>query len=183
MKARVTLLGHPVHQILVAVPIGLFVIAVIFDIIVAFKPMEQLSTASFWNISAGVLGGLFAAVFGLLDWTKIPKGTRAKRLGIFHAIVNVAAVAAFAGAAVLRWEEPAYFATTAALVLELVGFVVVGVGGWAGGELVDRLGIGVHEHAHADAPSELSGRSITGNATPRADEPRIPVDGHQGLLS
>jgi hypothetical protein len=32
------------------------------------------------------------------------------------------------------------------------------VAGWLGGELVDRLGVGVDDGAHLDAPSSLSGR-------------------------
>lgn len=181
MKARVTLLGHPVHQVLVAIPLGLFVIAVLFDIITAFRPIEALAIASYWNLVAGVIGALLAAVFGSIDWTKIPKHTRARRLGIYHALVNVIATVAFAGAVALRWDADSYFVTTAALLLELAGFVIVGVGGWMGGELVDRLGIGVHEHAHADAPSSLSTRSITANATPPRED-RIPVGSEHGLL-
>jgi uncharacterized membrane protein len=171
-----------VHQVLVAIPIGMFVIAVLFDIITAFVPIQALAIASYWNVIAGVAGALFAAVFGLIDWTKIPKRTRARRLGIYHALVNVTATVAFAGAAYLRFTADSYFVTTPALLLELAGFVIVGVGGWMGGELVDRLGIGVHEHAHADAPSSLSTRSITANATPRREN-WIPAGGdHSGLL-
>jgi uncharacterized membrane protein len=181
MKARITLLGHPVHQALVAIPIGLYVIAVLFDIITAFKPIPALAIASYWNLVAGVIGALLAAVFGLVDWTKIPKRTRARRLGIYHALINVTATVAFAGAVAMRWNTDSYFVTTGALLLELAGFVIVGVGGWMGGELVDRLGIGVHEHAHADAPSSLSSRSITGSATPPRDS-WIPASGDRGGL-
>jgi len=177
MKARITLLGHPVHQALVAIPIGLFVIAVLFDVITAFKRIDALAIAAYWNLIAGVIGALLAAVFGIIDWTKIPKRTRARRLGILH----VTATAGFAVAAGLRWDAGTYFATPPALVLEIAGFAVLSVGGWMGGELVDRLGIGVHDHAHADAPSSLSGRSITGHATP-PPAGRMPVGNPHGTL-
>jgi hypothetical protein len=34
------------------------------------------SEISFWMIGAGVIGGLAAALFGLIDWLAIPSGTR-----------------------------------------------------------------------------------------------------------
>ena len=53
-----------------------------------------------------------------------------------------------------------------ALVLSFAGFVLAGVTGWLGGELVDRLGVGVDDGAHLDAPNSLSdrpaGESVSG---------------------
>lgn len=161
MRAKATLLGHPVHQILIVLPLGLYMCAVVFDVVTAFRPIAELSIAAFWNILVGTIGGLFAAVFGLIDWVHIPRGTRAKRVGILHAITMVGVVALFAVSAFLRIDRDYYFATNGALVLELAGFALAGLGGWLGGELVDRLGIGVHEGANANAPSSLSGRSTT----------------------
>lgn len=165
MKARATLLGHPIHQILIVLPLGLFVVSVVFDVLSAWRYMPQLSIASFWNVVVGVGAGVVAALFGFIDWTKIPSRTRAKRLGILHALVNIAVVAMFAISAGLRYQIDGYVATATPLALEVVGFVLAGLGGWMGGELVDRLGIGVHEHAHADAPSSLSQRPATDHAT------------------
>jgi hypothetical protein len=48
-----------------------------------------------------------------------------------------------------------------ALTLSFIGVALALVGGWLGGELVDRLGIGVDEGAHPDAPSSLSDRPAT----------------------
>jgi uncharacterized membrane protein len=48
--------------------------------------------------------------------------------------------------------------TTTIFLLEVVALVLGSVGGWLGGELVDRLGVGVDDGAHVDAPSSLSGR-------------------------
>lgn len=165
MKARATLLGHPIHQMLIVVPLGLYVIAVVFDVITMFRPIPELAIASFWNIVAGSVGAVLAAIFGLIDWTKIPSGTRAKRIGVFHALANVAVLALFVVAAVLRWDNASYYVSTPALVLELVAFALGGVSGWLGGELVDRLGIGVHEGAHPNAPSSLRRSATTTEPT------------------
>jgi uncharacterized membrane protein len=44
------------------------------------------------------------------------------------------------------------------IILSVLGVVLLGVGGWLGGELVGRLGVGVYEGAHLNSPSTLSGR-------------------------
>jgi len=49
-------------------------------------------------------------------------------------------------------------ATTGLLLLEIVALVIGAIAGWLGGELVDRLGVGVDDGANLDAPSSLSGR-------------------------
>lgn len=49
-----------------------------------------------------------------------------------------------------------------ALILSFAGIALAGVTGWLGGELVDRLGVGVDEGANLDAPNSLSGRPARG---------------------
>jgi uncharacterized membrane protein len=127
---------------------------------------------------AGVLTGLLAALFGIIDWTKIPRRTRAKRLGVWHALANVAMIVVFAIAAVLRVENAAYAPTLAILALEIGAFVLAGIGGWMGGHLVDHYGIGVDSRAHPDlgAPGDdvygVPARPMPTGATTRpTDEP------------
>src|ERR671926_282831 len=95
MQSRVKLLGHPIHQMLVPIPLGLLVMAVIFDIIYVFTGHEGLAFVSFWNIVAGIAGGLIAAIFGFLDFRTIPSNTRAKRVGVLHGAGNVLLVGIF----------------------------------------------------------------------------------------
>jgi uncharacterized membrane protein len=166
MKAKASLLGHPIHQMLIVFPLGLLAMATIFDAIAAIYPLPHLEITSFWNIVVGVGTAVVAAVFGFIDWAAIPANTRAKRIGLVHAGVMLVVTALFAASAVLRMDNVGHATGKPSLVLELGAFVLAGIGGWLGGELVSRLGIGVHEHAHADAPSSLSGRSATGDHTP-----------------
>ena len=104
------------------------------------------------------MGGLLAAVFGLIDWVAIPAGTRAKRIGLLHGGANVVVVAIFALVWLMRGNTPDAIPTTNLFLLEIVGLALGSVGGWLGGELVERLGVGVDDGAHLDAPSSLSGR-------------------------
>ncbi|HEV2149371.1 MAG TPA: DUF2231 domain-containing protein [Longimicrobiaceae bacterium] len=157
MEARVKVLGHPVHQMLIVLPLGLLTGAVIFDVVHVLSGGDQWALISYWLIAVGVLSGLVAAVFGFLDWTKIPAGTRAKRVGRLHGGGNVVVVALFATSWLLRGGDPME-AGTLPIVLSLLGGGLSMLTGWLGGELVDRLGVGVDDGAHLDAPSSLSGR-------------------------
>jgi uncharacterized membrane protein len=157
VESRVKFLGHAVHQQLIPFPFGLLATAVIFDIFHLITDSEELATVSYWMIGAGIIGGLVAAPFGLIDWTGIPKGTRAKKVGAVHGIGNVVVLILFAVNWLLRRDEPTA-PEAVALALSFAGFALAAATGWLGGELVDRHAVGIDEGAHADAPHSLSGR-------------------------
>jgi uncharacterized membrane protein len=69
---------------LIGLPLGPPSAAVAFDIIYVITDEDAFSTVAFWNIAVGIVGGLLAAVFGAWDWFHIPRGTRAKRIGLWH---------------------------------------------------------------------------------------------------
>jgi uncharacterized membrane protein len=155
MEGRAKALGHPIHPILIVFPLGLLATAVIFDVLGLITDRSGFAIASGYVIAAGIVGGVVAAVFGLIDWTAIPAGTRAKRVGVLHGLGNLVVVLLFAGSWLLRagagdWEPGAW-----ALVLSFAGFALAGVSGWLGGELVDRLGVGVDEDANVNASNSL----------------------------
>jgi uncharacterized membrane protein len=160
MQAKARFLGHPVHPMLIVFPLGLLTSAVILDVVHLIRGGTLSAELSFWLIAGGVIGGLAAALFGLIDWLAIPGATRARRIGLLHGLGNVVVVALFAGSWLLRRDAPT-MPTTLALVLSFAGGALALMTGWLGGELVDRLGIGVDEGAHVDAPSSLSGRPAT----------------------
>ena len=159
MESRAKLLGHPIHQMLIAFPLGLLAMAVIFDLIALARAQGYWSEIAYWMIAAGVVTGLLAAPFGFIDWLAIPSGTRAKRIGAVHGIGNVFVVLLFACSWLMRGGAPAAPATLA-LALSFIGGGVALFTGWLGGELVDRLSVGVDDGAHVDAPSSLSKRRV-----------------------
>lgn len=170
MESRAKALGHPIHQMLIPFPFGLLSTAVIFDIVYLFvsdpTTKNTLSLVSFWMIAAGIVGGLLAAPFGLVDYLAIPQGTRAKSVGLLHGVGNLFVLILFAVSLWLRYSAPAivltHQPTTLALVLSFVAFVLAGATGWLGGELVDRLGVGVDDGANLDAPNSLTTSSAHG---------------------
>jgi uncharacterized membrane protein len=156
MESKAKLLGHPIHQMLVVLPLGVLAMSLVFDLIARFADKPVLHEAAFPMIAAGIIAGLIAAVFGLIDFLAIPSGTRAKRVGALHGAGNVVVVAIFAASWWLRRGDPAHPATLA-IVLSAAAAGLACVTGWLGGELVDRLGVGVDDGAHLDAPSSLRG--------------------------
>lgn len=163
MESRAKLGGHAVHPMLITVPLGLLATAVIFDIIQAIGDKADFALASFYMIAAGIIGGLLAAVFGLVDWLAIPAGTRAKRIGALHGVGNVVVVALFAIAWLLRRGNDGYVPNALELWLGIIAVLLALGTSWGGGELVQRLGVGVDEGANLDAPSSLSGPAVPGS--------------------
>ena len=159
MESRAKLFGHPIHQMLIVFPLGLLAMAVIFDILALARADGYWSEIAYWMIAAGVVTGLLAAPFGAIDWLGIPSGTRAKRIGAVHGLGNVVVVLMFAASWLMRSDTPAA-PPQSALALSFVAGGMAMVTAWLGGELVDRLGVGVDDGAHLDAPSSLT--------TPRA---------------
>lgn len=156
MESKAKAFGHPIHPMLIVFPLGLFITAVVFDVIYLVTDNDKWSEIAYWMIAAGIIGGLLAAIFGLIDWLAIPAGTRAKSIGLWHGAGNVVVVALFAASWLLRLDDPRD-PTLVALILSFIGVGIGAVTGWLGGELVDRLGVGVDEGAHVNAPSSLSG--------------------------
>lgn len=154
MESKARLFGHPIHQMLIVFPLGLLTMSVIFDIIQLLTHGGEWSHVAFYMIGAGIIGGLIAAVFGLIDYTVIPSGTRAKRLSQLHGIGNVVVVLLFAISFYMRLADTAS-PPGLAVVISVAGVILACFTGWLGGELVDRLGIGVADNANPDAPSSL----------------------------
>ncbi len=166
MESRAKLFGHPIHPMLIVVPLGLFISAGILDAIYLWTGNTALGTVGFWNIGVGILGGLLAAVFGLIDWLAIPSGTRAKRIGLMHAGTNVLVIAILAFVWLDRYVTVDHLPSSQNVMIEAAALGFLMVAGWLGGELVDRLGVGVDDGAHLNAPNSLSGQPASA-AAPR----------------
>ena len=164
MESRFKVAGHPLHQMLIVFPLGLLATAVVFDVIFLVTNNPTWAQSAYYMIGAGLITGLAAAVPGAVDWMAIPRGTRAKRVGLFHGVGNVIVVALFAISWYLRRDTPT-LPPTEAVVAGLLGAGLAIVTAWLGGELVDRLGVGVDDGAHLDAPSSLTSQSATASAS------------------
>ena len=159
MQARATFLGHPIHQMIIVVPLGLLATTATFDVIGAARRNRQMLRSSKYMLEAGLIGAAASAIPGAMDYWSIPSGTRAKRIGLLHGVGNLVVTALFLTSWIKRRRNPARL-SRAALVCSTTAAMTALVTGWLGGELVDRLGIGVHDDANVQAPNSLSNMTV-----------------------
>jgi uncharacterized membrane protein len=153
MESRAQFAGHPIHQMLVAFPIGAFGMAVSSDALRSGRRRRGHELVAARAIDFGLITAALAAPFGLVDWLSIPAGTRAKRVGLWHALGNVALLGLFAGSRRLRARRD-----PRAPWLAGAGMLLGGVTAWLGGELINRHGVGVADAMGLQEPSSLARR-------------------------
>src|ERR1700760_4498079 len=96
MRARAHINSHPLHPMLIVLPLGLLIGSWIFDLIGKATNNELLWAASFYCAIAGVAAGFLAAVPGVMDWAGVvPPRSSAKRRGLLHAGLNTAVLVAY----------------------------------------------------------------------------------------
>ena len=169
---RAKLLGHHLHPMLIVLPLGLFIMAVVFELLFFATHNPGLATVAYWDVGAGILTGLLAAATGLVDYTDIPKNTRAQGMAITHGIGNVFVMVLFIVSFFLRSDMPGHQPGALTMFLDLVAIGIGGVTAWMGGELVERLGVGVDRGANVNAPSSLGDEPADANVSGRRAMPR-----------
>jgi len=166
MESKAKILGHALHPMLIVFPLGLLVTSFLFDVIYLVTGSEAIARTAFHMIGAGIIAGAIASLPGWIDWFAIPRGTRAKRVGIVHGLANTILLVLFAISWWLRRETPQVPGSDA-IVFSLLAILVGSFSAWLGGELVERLGVGVDHNANLNAPSSLSHSQIP-------DDPSTP---------
>jgi len=124
-------LGHPLHPLLVTVPIGSWLSASLLDLTGGdAKAAKRL-------VLAGTLAAVPTAITGANDWSKTTGPQR--RVGLVHAALNDVALGSYAAS----WAARRHGKRVKGAVLALVGASAVGAAGWLGGHLAYRMGVGV----------------------------------------
>ena len=131
---------HPIHPILVALPIGLWIFALVCDVLRVAGGVANWGTVATYCVAAGIVGALIAAVPGLIDYFSIDEAEM-KRIATFHLALNLGAVVIFAINLWLRFRLPAE--SSVPLALSVLGVLAIGLGGWLGGEMVYVKGMAV----------------------------------------
>ncbi|MGI8678722.1 MAG: Rieske 2Fe-2S domain-containing protein [Jatrophihabitans sp.] len=134
-------LGHPLHPLLVAVPIGAWVSAGVLDATGNPEGARQLT-------ALGVLAAIPTAATGGSDWLST-EGAE-KRVGFVHALANYTAVGAYG----LSWWARSRGNRGLGVVVSLAGASALGVAGWLGGHLAYAQGVGVDTTAFQQFPTE-----------------------------
>ncbi|MFI1154494.1 DUF2231 domain-containing protein [Streptomyces sp. NPDC020817] len=125
-------LGHPVHPVLVQVPIGCWLSASVLDVV----PGAQHATTTLTAV--GLAGVAPAAVAGWVDWADLPP--ESARVGLAHAVSNVAAVACYTASLTARLRGR----SAKGWLWSLGGLAAVAVSGALGGHVAYRQAVGAH---------------------------------------
>jgi uncharacterized membrane protein len=139
---------HPIHPMLVAMPIGLWVFSLVCDIVRATgSPNEDWAVVALYTMVGGIVGALVAAVPGFIDMLSL-KGS-VKRIALTHMAINLTVVALYA---VNVWMRTTGADAGLALLLSVVAMAALGVSGWLGGKMVYLHGVAVEEPPEPAAP-------------------------------
>lgn len=150
VKSTASIKGHPIHPMLVALPIGFLVGALIADIAyVLTSGGDFWAEAVRWLLFGGLLTGALAALFGFVDFFTIPY-VRSHRGAWAHFLGNGLALVLTIVNLTMRPTDPQAEVPITGLILSLAVVVLLGVTGWLGGELVFRKRVGVMPRS--DAP-------------------------------
>ena len=148
---KLRLAGHPVHPMLVAFPIALFTMSVVWEVVALFDARWWLF--AFWNLVAGLALALPTAITGLIDFASIPKDSPAENIGLWHLIANATAILAFGGSLAAMGQPTPSTPGRMQLALALGAFGLLALigGGWLGGHMVYRHGVGVEKPREEEA--------------------------------
>ncbi len=149
MRTPASIAGHPIHPMLVPIPIGLWIFSLVCDLIHAGGSTNAAwPTVALYTMGAGIVGALLAAVPGLIDLISLPPGPR--RTALTHMAINLTVVALYVINIWLRLGSPERPGKLIWLSVIAIGLLVIS--GWLGGKMVYVHGIAV------DTPPEPTRR-------------------------
>jgi uncharacterized membrane protein len=141
MRTPASIAGHPIHPMLVPIPIGLWVFSLVCDIVFTVGGKNpEWATVALYTMGGGIVGALLAAVPGLIDLLSLPDGPR--RIALMHMSINLAVVVLYVINLWMRARGPGD--PGALMWLSLASIGLLAASGWLGGKLVYELGVAVN---------------------------------------
>lgn len=138
----IRLLGHPAHQGLTDLPIGFWTFSLICDVIGFTRNAPLWWTMAYWSQMFGLIAAVPTVLTGLLDLIyEVPPG-RPRTVAVVHMLTNAAAAILYVISFIARGGDHVPGSPGLALGANAVGFAALGFGGWLGGELIQRYGVG-----------------------------------------
>ncbi len=145
-------LGHPLHPMLVTVPIGTWTLALGLDLAGALGVVDgqDANRASDTALATGAVGAVAAALAGITDWRRVHG--RDRRTGMVHGLINTTALALTVTSLVLR----ANGRRKEGRVVSAFGWGCMFVGSYLGAHLVFRRRVGVDQADRSAEPRNFS---------------------------
>jgi uncharacterized membrane protein len=126
-------------------PFALWTFSLVADIVYLWRGNDRWGIAAFYTLAAGLVGGVVAAIPGLIDWLAI-KDREVAKIANWHARLNVIAIIVFGVDFYLRWRAFGVIpkeGISLPLLLSILGIILISISGWLGGELSYKYGVGV----------------------------------------
>lgn len=142
MGRSVRLGGHPIHPLLVHFPVALWSMTPLWDALGLVLAQERWWHLGYWSLAAGLALALPAIATGLADFIGIGESPAAERAAMRHMTLMGSAACVALADLVVRHGQPVPSSPLLVLGLSLACMGLVFAGGWFGGELVYRHGIG-----------------------------------------
>ena len=141
MRTPASIAGHPIHAMLITIPVGLFIFSLVCDV-VSTQSAEPATWAlvAFYTMVGGLVGALAAAIPGLIDLLSL-QDPGIKKTAITHMSINLVVVALYAINIWLRMKNGTNVGTP--IVLSVIAVAMLAVSGWLGGKMVHLAGVGV----------------------------------------
>jgi uncharacterized membrane protein len=155
METRLTVSGHPVHPILMTLPLGLFICGVIFDLGGLASGMAFLGAVGYWTIVAGLFAALLAIGAGMVDLWDVASGPE-KTLAVTYQAANLGMVGLFLVSCLIRAGTDRA-ASPGAFLLELLALASGALGAWLGVRMVRHHHLGIEPEPDTDPPFEPTG--------------------------
>ena len=157
MRTPANIAGHPIHPMLVTIPIGLWVFSLVADLVALRSGTPQpWALVAFYTMVGGIVGALAAALPGLIDLLSL-KDAAIKKTALIHMSINLTIVVLYVINAWLRYQ--ASVAGNVTLWLSVLTIAMLLVSGWLGGKMVYLAKVGVSTEAEAAAtPQSQQGR-------------------------
>lgn len=148
MRTPASIAGHPIHPMLVPIPIGLWIFSLFCDLMYfSGSTNPAWPTVALYTMAGGIVGALLAALPGLIDLLSLP--ARPRRTALAHMTINLTVVALYVANLWMRLSAPENGNIPLWLSLIAIGLLVIS--GWLGGKMVYALGVAVDAPADATA--------------------------------
>ncbi|MEU8240631.1 DUF2231 domain-containing protein [Actinoplanes missouriensis] len=136
MESRLSVAGQAVQPILVLFPLGLFAMAVMFDMADLLGGPSILGALAYWNVIAGLVGGVLATLAGAVD-VMFVSNPDARRLGVLRGLINMGVLVIFAVILMLRVHTPERVVGGGLFVVEVLALALAIFGAWFAGEIAN----------------------------------------------
>lgn len=142
MRTPASIVRHPIHPMLVTLPIGLWIFSFICDLLFVLGSGASLwFTLAFWTLIGGLAGALIAAIPGVIDMLSL--SGQPKKIALTHMSLNIAVVVLYAVNLGMRFTGAAIAGYP--LALSGVAITLLCISGWLGAHMVYVHRVGVNE--------------------------------------